>query len=37
MICEPSIMATSVTILAEEADGLTLCEVLVSAAGMEFC
>lgn len=33
MICEPSIKATNLTIIADEADGLTLCEVMISATG----
>ena len=33
MICQPSIMATNVTLVADTADNLTLCEVLVDAAG----
>ena len=33
LMCEPSIMATNVTILAEEADSFSLCEVLISATG----
>ena len=33
LMCEPSIMATNVTILAEEADSLSLCEVLITATG----
>ncbi|XP_067041821.1 uncharacterized protein [Acropora muricata] len=32
IICEPTIMATSLTIFAKEADTLTLCEVLVTSA-----
>jgi len=32
MICEPTIMATSLTIYAKGADNLTLCEVLVTSA-----
>ena len=33
MICKPSIMATNLTIFADEADDLTLCEVLITATG----
>ena len=33
MICRPSIMATNVTIFSDGADDLTLCEVLITAAG----
>ena len=33
LMCEPSIMATNVTILALEADSLSLCEVLITASG----
>ena len=33
MICEPSIMAENVTIFADEAEVLTLCEVLITATG----
>ena len=36
MICEPTIMATSLTIYAKGADNLTLCEVLVTSAGILF-
>ena len=34
IICEPTIMATSLTISAKGADTLTLCEVLVASAGI---
>ena len=34
MICEPTIMAKSLTIYAEGADNLTLCKVLVTSAGI---
>ena len=34
LICEPTIMATSLTIFAKGADKLTLCEVLVTSAGI---
>ena len=34
IICEPTIMATSLTIFAKGADTLTLCEVLVTSAGI---
>ena len=34
MICEPTIMATSLTVFAKGADNLTLCEVLVTSAGI---
>ena len=34
IICEPTIMATSLTIFAKGADNLTLCEVLVTSAGI---
>ena len=34
IICEPTIMATSLTIFAKGADMLTLCEVLVTSAGI---
>ena len=33
LMCEPSILATNVTILADEADSLSLCEVLITATG----
>ena len=36
MICEPTITATSLTIYAKGADNLTLCEVLVTSAGILF-
>ena len=36
MICEPTIMATNLTIFATGADDLTLCEVLVTSAGIFF-
>ena len=32
--CEPTIMATNLTIFAKGADTLTLCEVLVTSAGI---
>ena len=34
MICEPTIMAMSLTIFAKGVDNLTLCEVLVTSAGI---
>ena len=34
IICEPTIMATSLTIVAKGGDTLTLCEVLVTSAGI---
>ena len=34
IICEPTIMATSLSIFAKGADTLTLCEVLVTSAGI---
>ena len=34
IICEPTFMATSLTIFAKGADTLTLCEVLVTSAGI---
>ena len=42
MICKPSVMATNLTIFADEADDLTLCEVLITATGrrnlrLHFC
>ena len=37
MICEPTIMATKLTIFAGGAHNLTLCEVMVNAAGMYNC
>ena len=33
LICEPSIMATNLTIIAGKANDLTLCEVMITAAG----
>ena len=33
LICEPSIMTTNVTILADKAESLSLCEVLITATG----
>lgn len=33
LLCEPSILATNVTILADNAEGLSLCEVLITATG----
>ena len=33
LMCEPSILATNVTILADEAEVLSLCEVLITATG----
>ncbi len=33
LVCKPSIMATNVTILADEANSLSLCEVLITATG----
>ena len=36
MICEPTIMATGLTIYAKGADNLTLCKVLVTSAGIFF-
>ena len=36
MMCRPSIMATNVTILADEAVNLTLCEVLITATGRKY-
>lgn len=36
MICEPSIMATSLTISAPDVASLTLCEVLLTATGKVF-
>lgn len=35
MICQPSIMATNITIVADGAVDLTLCEVLVTATGKD--
>ena len=34
IICEPTIMARSLTIFGKGADNLTLCEVLVTSAGI---
>ena len=34
MICEPTIIATNLTIFARRAEHLTLCEVLVTSAGI---
>lgn len=36
LTCEPSIMTTNVTILADEAESLSLCEVLITATGEKF-
>ena len=33
LICEPSIMATNLTIIADKANDLTLCEVMITATG----
>ena len=33
LMCEPSILAVNVTILANKADDLSLCEVLITATG----
>lgn len=33
LMCEPSILATNVTMLANKADELSLCEVLITATG----
>lgn len=33
LMCEPSILATNVTIFANKADELSLCEVLITATG----
>ncbi|XP_078372311.1 uncharacterized protein LOC144655983 isoform X2 [Oculina patagonica] len=35
LVCKPSIMATNVTILADEANSLSLCEVLITATDRE--
>ena len=37
MICQPSIMATNLTLFADRSDNLTLCEVLLHAAGETSC
>lgn len=36
LICEPSIMTTNITILADKAESLSLCEVLITATGEKF-